>query len=72
MSESYQEYRKQVKSEQSGKDYEEIKEEMEKQSDFMVELDNLGTQPHRWVDRGAVMSCEGAGHANHRAFKIRK
>lgn len=26
---------------------------------------------HNWVDRGEVMSCEGAGHANHRHFKVR-
>ena len=26
---------------------------------------------HNWVDRGLVMSCEGAGHANHRHFKVK-
>lgn len=26
---------------------------------------------HKWVDRGLIMSCEGAGHANHRHFKIK-
>lgn len=26
---------------------------------------------HNWVDRGEVMSCEGAGHANHRHFKVK-
>lgn len=26
---------------------------------------------HKWVDRGLVMSCEGAGHPNHRHFKIK-
>lgn len=36
-----------------------------------VDIDNLKPIAHRWVDRGAVMSCEGAGHPNHRSFKIR-
>lgn len=27
---------------------------------------------HNWVDRGLVMSCEGAGHANHRHYKVNK
>ncbi len=35
-----------------------------------VDLSQLTPQTHRWVDRGAVMSCEGAGHTAHRTFKI--
>lgn len=66
---SYQESREQVKHEQSGMDYDEIKNQMERVSDFVLEMDNLKPQKHIWVDRGAVMSCENAGHANHRAFK---
>lgn len=27
---------------------------------------------HNWVDRGLKFSCEGAGHANHEAWKTRK
>lgn len=34
-----------------------------------IDMDNLPKQEHRWVDRGVVMSCEGAGHPNHRHFK---
>jgi hypothetical protein len=30
---------------------------------------NLPAQGHRWVDRGAKMSCEHAGHPHHAAFK---
>lgn len=66
---TYQEYRDEIKSEQSGKGYDEIKQEMEKKSDFVVEMDNLTPQKHRWVDRGAVLSCEDAGHPHHQAFK---
>lgn len=65
------EYRKQLEAEQAGMSYEEIKELMAKQSEFLLELDNLKPQKHLWVDRGEVMSCEHAGHPNHRAFKRR-
>lgn len=34
-----------------------------------VDISKLTPQTHRWVDRGQVMSCEGAGHASHRTFK---
>lgn len=37
--------------------------------EFTVNLDELKPQEHRWVDRGLVVSCEGAGHPPHRAFK---
>jgi hypothetical protein len=33
------------------------------------DMDNMPSQTHRWVDRGVVMSCEGANHPNHRHFK---
>lgn len=36
-----------------------------------VDIDNLPKQKHNWVDRGTVMSCEGADHANHHAYKTR-
>ena len=39
---------------------------------YSVNLDSLTPQVHRWVDRGAVMSCEGAGHASPRVFTIPK
>lgn len=62
-------WKEEVKAEQKDMSSEEVKELMQKTSDFMLELDNLKPQEHRWVDRGLVMSCEGATHPNHRAFK---
>jgi len=59
MSQSYDEVKEEVKSEQQDLSYSEIKEMMQKQSDFMVEMDNLKPRNHRWVDRGQIMSCEG-------------
>lgn len=58
-----------VKSEQSGKSYDEIRNDMKEKSEHVVELDRMSPVIHRWIDRGAVMSCEGADHPNHRAFK---
>lgn len=37
---------------------------------YSVNLDQLTPQLHRWIDRGAVASCEGAGHPSHRVFKL--
>lgn len=39
------------------------------QHEFLTDLDSLTPQEHMWVDRGAVLSCEGASHPTHRAFK---
>lgn len=62
-------WKAEVKEEQKDMTSEEVKELMQKTSEFMLELDNLKPQEHRWIDRGLVMSCEGATHPNHRAFK---
>jgi len=37
-----------------------------------LDLDNLPTQTHNFVKRGIVISCEGAGHPNHRHFLVNK
>lgn len=70
-SQTYKEYREELKSEQSGLTREEIAEAMAKRSEHVADLDNLKPQKHRWVDRGQVMSCEGGDHPTHRAFKRR-
>lgn len=66
---SYGQFRDAIALEQQGKDYDEVKRDVAKQAHIIAELDNLQPQVHRWIDRGAVMSCEGAGHPYHRAFK---
>lgn len=50
----------------------EIHEELKRVSEFTIDLDNLQPIKHVWVDRGLIMSCEGAGHPNHRHFKRKK
>lgn len=58
-----------VKLEQDGMSKAEVMELMEKQSEFAMDLDNMPPKQHNWIDRGGVMSCEGATHPNHRVFK---
>ncbi len=50
---------------------EEAIERLKKRSEYLLDMDNMKPQEHRWVDRGAKMSCEGAGHPHHEAFKRR-
>jgi hypothetical protein len=44
-------------------------EEVVQQPTYEFDMDNPPVIKHFWVDRGLVMSCEGAGHPNHRVFK---
>lgn len=42
----------------------------EEQPTYELDIDTLPKQQHRWVDRGLKMSCEGAGHPMHQAWKL--
>ena len=44
---------------------------MQQHNDDVLDLDALPRQQHHWVDRGLKMSCEGAGHPMHQAWKFR-
>jgi len=72
MSDDYTRYQENLKAEQKGMIREDILEEMQNKSEFTMDLDNLQTVKHVWVDRGAVVSCEGANHPSHRHFKVAK
>lgn len=37
--------------------------------EYEFDMNNMPTQNHKWVDRGTFLSCEGAGHPNHRHHK---
>jgi hypothetical protein len=69
---SYAEDLQAVKDEQSDMTYEDIKERMAKDNEFITELDNLPSQGHIWIDRGLKYTCENAGHAWHEAYKRRR
>lgn len=69
---SYQEQKEAVKAKQHGLSYKEIRDMLKGRNEFILELDRLQPQRHIWIDRGAKMTCEGAGHESHAAWKIRK
>jgi hypothetical protein len=54
-----------IKEEDRKKIHDELKDKFE----YTFDMDNVRPVKHIWVDRGAVISCEGAGHPNHRVFK---
>lgn len=47
-------------------------EEVKQTPEYEFDMDNPPKVDHFWVDRGLVLSCEGAQHPNHRVFKRRK
>jgi hypothetical protein len=72
MSNRLDELQTEYKASQSEEVRKQIHDELAKRAEFTFDLNNLPQVTHRWVDRGEVMSCEGAGHANHRHFKFRR
>ena len=50
----------------------ELHEELVEKFEHQFDMDNLPKINHQWVDRGLFLSCEGAGHPNHRHFKRSK
>lgn len=40
--------------------------------EYELDMDNMPPVKHIWVDRGEVLSCENAGHLNHRHFKFKR
>lgn len=50
---------------------EQIAEQELKEAEFVLELDKLPKQEHRWVNRGLKFTCEGANHPYHEYFPRR-
>lgn len=49
-----------------------LHEALKAEYEYTFDLDNLKPVKHSFVDRGEVLSCEGAGHPNHRHFKVKR
>jgi len=49
-----------------------LNEIAESKGEYTIDLDNLPKVRHRWIRRGVVVSCEGAGHPSHRHFLTQK
>ena len=69
---SYAEQLDELYEEQKSMTPDQIAEDMANNSEYSIDLNNLPGVKHVWVDRGAVMSCEGANHPSHRHFKVKK
>ena len=48
-----------------------IHDELVEENEYQFDIDNPPKVEHQWVERGTFISCEGAGHPNHR-HHIRK
>lgn len=57
------------KSEISEEERAKIHEELKDQYEYTFDMDKLKPQKHIWIDRGAKMTCEKAGHPYHEAWK---
>lgn len=44
---------------------------MRQHNEQVLDFDALPKQQHHWLDRGLKLSCEGAGHPMHQAWKYR-
>jgi len=64
--ESFNGLKERLKAEQAGMTKEDIIRET-----GGIDLDNLPKSEHIWVQRGIVMSCEGANHPTHRHFLVK-
>lgn len=69
---SYEERQAELRAAQAGMSREQIAEQMTAESEGVFDPETAVAPTHHWVDRGAVMSCEGAGHPTHRHFKFRR
>ena len=52
------------------KDRAEQLEEIAAESEYVVDVEKFKDIKHNWVKRGIVISCENAGHPNHRHFLV--
>jgi hypothetical protein len=69
--EAYASEQARIRREQEGMTKEEVMAKLAAENESVVDLDSL-TQTHHWIDRGNIMSCEGANHPNHRHRKVRR
>lgn len=67
-----QERKDQIKNEQQHMSRQDIRDKMERESEYSLDLNNLPSQKHNWIQRGATMNCEGAGHPFHQHFLVER
>lgn len=65
----YEDYQAAISQQQQGKSPEEIEALLQTTAEHVFNPDTAEPIRHVWVDRGLKMSCEGAGHPHHQAWK---
>lgn len=50
---------------------EHARERVLKESDYVFDINKAQPVEHHWIDRGAKLTCEGAMHPSHSAWKRR-
>lgn len=65
----YQDYQAQLAHEQQGKSSQEVEALLESKVEHVFNPATAAPVVHKWVDRGMKLSCEGAGHVHHEAWK---
>ncbi len=68
---SYESVKEGLQAEQASMSRAEIAAAMSAKSEATFDPETAVPEEHKWVDRGLVMSCEGANHASHRHFKVK-
>ena len=61
-------YQAKLRERAYGNSREIIDEELNMANEYEFDLDNIQPSEHKWVKRGCILSCEGAGHPSHRHF----
>lgn len=69
---TYEDRQRELHEDQAGMTREEIASLMASNSEATFDPETATAPDHNWVDRGLVMSCEGAGHLSHRHFKVKR
>jgi hypothetical protein len=64
----YTDYQDKLKAEQEGLTREELAQDLKHKTEFVFDPMTAPKIPHKWVNRGLKLSCEGAGHPNHQVW----
>ncbi len=69
MSDNYTAYKERLAAQQASKSHDEILADMQQKAEHVFDPATAQPIAHNWVDRGMKLSCEGAGHDYHQAWK---
>lgn len=67
---TYAEAKAEIQAEQAGLSRDQIAQKMTAKAEYVFDPETVEKPEHNWIERGLVMSCEGANHPAHRHFKV--